>query len=304
MGRRKPRQRPALTILANWQLANGHKQDAIDTSLDAIRLDPQRAESVFIAGWAYRTLGRYQEAIEYLTRGLALSAEQRPHERPPAFVSVYAGLAVCRHALGQQDLARDELTKACNSTPPRNWNFYDWYHLFAALNAVGQQEQGLEWSEKYVELSPQCSCAYLWRGRFRLALEQRQQAIEDFKNAIKLLPHDPSAYVSMLEIYLHEEQIVKGLELCDAWAEAGPSSSHPFRWRGLFHYQSNRYAEALKDLDSALQKDSKDARAYYHRGRTRLALKKYDLALSDFDEALALNPEDPDVYRACAPIVF
>ncbi len=56
----------------------------------------------------------------------------------------------------------------------------------------------------------------------------------------------------------------------------------------------NRYAEASKDLDEAIQLDPADADANYDRGMALLGLKRDADALAAFDQAVALHDATPN----------
>ncbi len=294
----------ALTALSYRELTAGHAELSIQASSKALEIDHDNPELLFLLGWGHKRLGRYEEAIDHLRRGLAQSASDGGRMQPTAFVSVYAGLAECYFALGEVVDARESLDDACHFASPRSWTYYDWCHLFSAFKTLGELQEGLSWADKYVDLVPAAGTSYLWRGRFHLALKHQAEAYEDFNRAIDLLPVDDSSYIELLSLHLDDKRYREGLELASRWVDAVRDSSDPLRWRGLFHFKAGSYNEALKDLDAAVARRADDARAHLHRGRTHRALNHEEQALADFSIAVRLDPTDAEALRSRAELHF
>lgn len=55
-------------------------------------------------------------------------------------------------------------------------------------------------------------------------------------------------------------------------------------------YEQGNYKEAIKKLDEAIKKDSKNAGAYINRGTNKSALEDFEGANSDYQKALELIP--------------
>src|SRR5713226_8959443 len=76
------------------------RAEAIDLAEKAMRLDPRNHDSyLYIEGWSYTQMGRYEEAIPILKRNLA--------SYPNTFPSHYV-LAVDYIELGREQQARAE----------------------------------------------------------------------------------------------------------------------------------------------------------------------------------------------------
>ncbi|MBD2604577.1 tetratricopeptide repeat protein [Scytonema hofmannii FACHB-248] len=62
-------------------------------------------------------------------------------------------------------------------------------------------------------------------------------------------------------------------------------------WRGYTYRWMERYEEALKDFDCAIEINPKSDLAMAGRGQTYRVMKRYEEALKDFDCAIELNPK-------------
>src|SRR3989338_1009414 len=62
--------------------------------------------------------------------------------------------------------------------------------------------------------------------------------------------------------------------------------------RGIDKYTHNRYQEAIKDYDRAIELNPEDKNALNNRGVAKQEIGDYAGAIRDYDKALELNPED------------
>ncbi|HEC56454.1 MAG TPA: tetratricopeptide repeat protein [Candidatus Syntrophoarchaeum butanivorans] len=67
--------------------------------------------------------------------------------------------------------------------------------------------------------------------------------------------------------------------------------------RGLVYAEQEKYDEAIKDFDKAIELNPDDAEAYHNRGIAYTKLGEYDEAIKDFDKAIELNPDDAEAYH-------
>lgn len=66
--------------------------------------------------------------------------------------------------------------------------------------------------------------------------------------------------------------------------------------RGVAHLQAGQYLEALRDLNTSLEINRKDADAYVNRGIVLARTSGYETALKDLNKALELDPRHAEAY--------
>ncbi len=89
------------------------------------------------------------------------------------------------------------------------------------------------------------------------------------------------------------------LLLADASASApGQTVASSYVQRGWSLYSDNKATDAIRMFDEAIRIDSRNAEAFFMRGRSHDFLDEGDLALPDLFRALELLPQDSRVHRA------
>lgn len=83
-----------------------------------------------------------------------------------------------------------------------------------------------------------------------------------------------------------------------------PYIDRSIRNRGVAYYKLERYSEALRDFDRALELDPGSAKAWLLRGSLHMRTAQSAKALADFDRALALEPRDAELLgRRCVVLL-
>jgi len=100
------------------------------------------------------------------------------------------------------------------------------------------------------------SADYRTEGETCLAHGEFDEAVKDFNEAIRLDPHNATAYL----------------------------------YRGLAYEEEGDYPEAISDFDMALRIDPHHADTYLHRGDAYFALDDFDQSIHDYTEAIRLDP--------------
>jgi tetratricopeptide (TPR) repeat protein len=70
-----------------------------------------------------------------------------------------------------------------------------------------------------------------------------------------------------------------------------------WNWKGFILGELERYEEALKCFDEALEINNKDGNIWNNKGLALYQLGRYEEALKCFDEALKINPKDGNALK-------
>ena len=111
---------------------------------------------------------------------------------------------------------------------------------------------------KAIKIQPKnATAAYYNKGNIYLELDDNQNAISDYSNAIKLFQKYDKAYIN----------------------------------RGVTYKNIKLYDKALKDFDRAIEINYQYELVYFHRTCIFQAQEKYPQAIIDYFKCLELNPK-------------
>ena len=113
-----------------------------------------------------------------------------------------------------------------------------------------------------IELTPNDSDFWHWRGVVNWKLKQWDNALQDLSQAISLNQHNP----------LHLDV------------------------RGLIYTDMKRFDEAVTDISKAIELEPDNWRYWHDRGHAYIFLGRWDKVLSDYNESIRLNPDNGSSY--------
>ena len=127
---------------------------------------------------------------------------------------------------------------------------------------LNEKDQAVSAYDQAIELMPTFADAYTSRGVVKSSLGNLEEAIADHSEAIRLDSKFVEAYIN----------------------------------RGTAKRALNKHEEAVLDFDEAIQLDANSAVAYTHRGVSKGALGRNQEAVADYNEAIRLRPNYVDAY--------
>jgi tetratricopeptide (TPR) repeat protein len=135
------------------------------------------------------------------------------------------------------------------------------------------------------------------RGRLLYRERRLEDALEETRLALRILPGHADAHVLRIQILLNLRRYDEALRSCDAALAGGKTSAMLFQLRGLAHAAREDYPRAIADYGRALELRPDDGRVLARRGWAYLVVDSPRLALGDFDAALQLDPADADAHN-------
>ena len=89
---------------------------------------------------------------------------------------------------------------------------------------------------------------------------------------------------------MHIRTLLLTLVLAFIFSYSFAQPAYVYHDKGMDLLNAGKYAEAIKEFDTAIKKQSDDFESYTDRGRAQAALGKHDLAIADYSQAAKLNP--------------
>lgn len=162
-----------------------------------------------------------------------------------------------------------------------------------AMQASG--EEAIANYNKAIELDPQASDYYEWRGYAKRNMGRNDEAISDFNKMVEI---DGSPYTYevrgkvLLKLKRHQQAIADFSKMI----EIAPDVPFGYFRRGNAKYELGQYEEAIADFDAYLQITG-DASTYVLRATAKEQLGDLEGAKEDFQRALTLEYQSQNATR-------
>jgi serine/threonine-protein kinase len=226
-----------------------------EANLEALRLDPDRAETRLALAQMYENTGAYDQAVEEYQRAMALS----PSSDLP--LRLLGGLCI---DAGRLKEAVTVLQQAVDLRPGywRNWSF-----LGQAYYQAGRPQDAIKAYYRLLALQPDNTRGHSSLGAVLQEIGRNEEAREHYRRAVDI-DNTPSA-----------------------WSNLGTLEF--FDGRHVDAARAYEKAIALDKTEATYHRNLGDARLAL--GRRAEAARAYGEALELVEQQLATNPRDPEV---------
>ncbi|NTV83430.1 MAG: tetratricopeptide repeat protein [Bacteroidales bacterium] len=250
---------------------SGNYQDALIQFLKYAEKKPKEMASWYWLGWTNYRLGKYNEAIEQLTRantitetwdaylglgecyyalteyGKAVENFSRAMKLKPDEASPYQWLGFCYFNLQNYNEAIENLLKA--NTIQESVTNYNW--LGNCYLSLEDYETALKYSIKFLELHPKNPDLWLPHNRIGwnyYYLKMYFDAIEHFRESIRIKPENGS-YLGLCKVYDAMGEYEKTREILNILTNRAESENEKAQIKflqGYNHVAEGRFAAAAK----------------------------------------------------------
>src|SRR5262249_22794644 len=266
-------------------------EEALGLVEKAMRLDPQAAaDHSEVLGWAYRLLGRYEEAI---------AAQKRTLARHPNLLYAHFELAIIYHELGREEEAQAEEATVRRLSP---------YFPLEGLRQKASLKERKEDLDRFFKRSLTDNLkarAYFFGGFvyfFRRTQEAQAQAQQMWEKAIELDPQFAWAHAVLCGTYLNEwiyqwSQDPQTLERASALARKAVAldDSLPLAHNmlGMVYLLKRQHEHAIVEGERSTALDPNDGDAHGYLGLTLALAGQPEEAIRVVEKGMRLNPRFP-----------
>ncbi|MFO0211331.1 MAG: tetratricopeptide repeat protein, partial [Pseudanabaena sp.] len=161
----------------------------------------------------------------------------------------------------------------------------------------GFPQDALESFRQALKLNPNFIKAYLGLGDAHVSLREYAKAVGDYGKAISMRPDKARiAYYKRGEINFLLNQLQQALADFQAAISIDPSYVDAHFSLGNTYFKLKSYEQAIACYSRTLDLDPNRDLAVFRRGRSHYILKEYPEALRDFSHAIELQPSNVDAY--------
>jgi tetratricopeptide (TPR) repeat protein len=191
--------------------------------------------------------------------------------------------------------APPRVIQACTESLDRKiFQGSDRFYLFAnraeAYFSQGDKQRALDDYNEAVKLAPHNAKLYYDRGIFYAAQTDGDAALRDFVNALSINPKLVPALRERAKIYQTQSNFSGALADYSEAIRLQPKTAALWSERGYVYLCQRDYESAIKDEAQAIRLDPNLARAYFLRGAAFGGLGDSPNALSDIVNAVRLDP--------------
>ncbi|HEX2081710.1 MAG TPA: tetratricopeptide repeat protein [Longimicrobium sp.] len=291
--------------------------DALADYDHAIRLDPACAEAYLNRADVHRLRGSGDAALADLNRAIelrprmvaaylaraaffflsgrydeALADYERAGSLDPGSTAAMIGRGNVFYARGEHARATDEFDRAIEADPSCALAYRN---IAALLREQGKPDRALWYIEKAAELGDEDAKRFKPRAHLDLAAHHRsearfEQAIEEYTNAIALVPHEAALWFNRALVYRDVGRLDEALRDFSEGIRLNPRTPRAYADRAVIYSRLGREREALADFDRAIALAPADSSNYVNRGNAHLRAGRGAEALADYERAVREDP--------------
>lgn len=214
----------------------------------------------------------------------AVAAAQQALSRNSNLPEVHFSLGSVYTATGRNAEAVSEIKRALQLSPNSDSGYI---RLGRAYLATGQKEDGLRALKKAVELNP-----YYWYNHYQLGraffmLGTSNDALKEFQQQVTLNPHSEDGYNNVGSVYLAEGQYKKSIPQFEKATSISPSFEG-YSNLATAHYHLGQYAQAIPLYEKALALDKNEPEVFRNLALAYGHSGQREKANQNFDSAIAL----------------
>lgn len=215
--------------------------------------------------------------------------------------SLYVDRGIARVMLGQYDAAQSDFQRALRLLSlPLNRDSACAASAHCGLGQVlhrqEHDEQAFQEYGQAIRLNPQDPSGYIGRAELFAALGKQDHAIADYSEAIRIAPTLARVYSLRGDALAQLGREDEALSDFNTALEFDPAEERARSLRGSLFAKRGDNLRALEDFDAVIRLDPERAAAYKDRGGVLVRLGQYQKAIQDLDEAIRLDPRRATAY--------
>lgn len=272
--------------LRNYRRAVEHYRKALELA------DEGRDEIYLDLAFEYENLEDIEMAIDCLQRGL---------EHGPENEALLYELAYCFELRDAHQAAVSYFRSFTNEHP---YSFVAWYNLGAALSRLERLEESNEALDLCLAIDERFTSAYFAKARNLLLQGSYEQAVECYNETLVIDGPQAVTFSYIGECYEKMERYEQALVHYDQSIALDPNWVDAWIGRGVVKDMQGRQAEAVKDLQMAVQLSPENGDAHFFLANTLGRMARYEEALAIYTKLNTMEPESLDAWLDHADLLL
>ena len=256
----------------SWNEAKGHAEKALS-------LDPDVVDGRLIHGLALWKLGQLEPAAKQLEAARSAGPNSR----------LEVALGAVHYEQGDLDGAASLLGAVLKAEPGNPEANFWMARVHAKRNDYSLAQDSIRAA---IDRAPTRAPYHYELGLILRAAGKPPEAVEAWKQAVKLDPGYADAWEAMGQVYLDAARYREATAAFEAALKADPARARVHALIGDAQSQAGRWKEAIASYGAALKADPNLTGVYYRLGRAYSEMGQYDKAIGFYQRGLASKPDD------------
>ncbi len=158
----------------------------------------------------------------------------------------------------------------------------------------GKYQEAIEAYTAYLATHPDHKKSIYNRGRSYEEIGQRNKAIQDYEQLLKIDPKYINAYLSLAKVSYNNKDYNKVLVYTGDAIDLNENSAQAHFLAGRAEHQLGYFDQALESYNNAITINRDFGEAYLYRGAVKVGQEKLRSACEDFKFAKSLNIPEAD----------
>ena len=227
---------------------NNELQEAFDTYMDVIDVQPKFFDALHLAGVVLVQVGHYEKALHLLDRAKAITSNHyelqynranalfglerykealqgysRAIELRPNYALAFLGQSNVLTQLEAHEHAAASIDCAIRLMPDYELLFFNRGNI---METLGKTDEAIRSFDRAIELEPSYSQAWLNRSNILGACKRFDEANQGYRKAIELNPMDPDAYINLAVNHMALKEFDTAIETFQKSIEVAPKNSN------------------------------------------------------------------------------
>jgi tetratricopeptide (TPR) repeat protein len=172
--------------------------------------------------------------------------------------------------------------------------------LGVTMYQLGNFEKALEYFKEAVQMDPHDYYSFTNMAICQLHLGNNNQGLEDAKEAASQNPQCFQTVYNLAVAYVSAEMYDKALEQVETCLELNLMSPEAYTLRGKINRRRKDFEKALNDIKKALEISSKHIAALYEKAVLYSMMQKWSLASLQFRKLIELCSENEEAWKKLA----
>jgi len=227
---------------------NNELQEAFDTYMDVIDVQPKYFDALHLAGVVLVQVGHYDKALHLLDRAKAITSNNhelqynranalfglerykealqgyvRSIELRPNYALAFLGQSNVLTKLEAHEHAASSIDCAIKLMPDYELLFFNRGNI---MDTLGKTDEALRCFDRAIEIEPNYFQAWLNRSNLLGACKRFDEANQGYSKVIELNPMDPDAYINLAVNHLALKDFDRAIETFEKSIQVAPDNAN------------------------------------------------------------------------------